>query len=117
MQDANLRDKGQYRFYLYDKLERTVVQGLCNGYNRSEEMNIAELKENIGSLCNTGYNIPLSDKITNPDLETVNYYDNYTFLQKYSAELGSLASDFQVNGSCAQGYRHARCRRQTTAER
>ena len=103
MQDANLRDKGQYRFYLYDKLERTVVQGLCNGYNRSEEMNIAELKENIGSLCNTGYNIPLSDKITNPDLETVNYYDNYTFLQKYSAELGSLASYFQVKGSCEQG--------------
>ena len=103
MHDATLRDKGQYRFYLYDKLERTVVQGLCNGYNRSEKMNIAELKENIGGLCNTDYNIPLSDKITNPDLETVNYYDNYTFLQKYSAELGSLASDFQVKGSCAQG--------------
>ena len=33
----------------------------------------------------------------------MNYYDNYTFLQKYSAELGSLASDFQVKGSCAQG--------------
>lgn len=103
MQDATLRDKGQYRFYLYDKLERTVVQGLCNGYNRSEEMNIAEFKENIGGLCNTGYNIPLSDKITNPNLETVNYYDNYTFLQKYSAELGSLVSDFQVKGSCEQG--------------
>ena len=103
MQDATLRDKGQYRFYLYDKLERTVVQGLCNGYSRSEEMNIAEFKENIGGLCNTGYNIPLSDKITNPNLETVNYYYNYTFLQKYSAELGSLVSDFQVKGSCEQG--------------
>ena len=33
----------------------------------------------------------------------MNYYDNYTFLQKYSAELGILASDFQVKGSCAQG--------------
>ena len=33
----------------------------------------------------------------------MNYYDNYTFLQKYSAELGSLASDFQVKGSCGQG--------------
>ena len=49
MQDATLRDKGQYRFYLYDKLERTVVQGLCNGCNWSEEINIAEFKENIGS--------------------------------------------------------------------
>ena len=103
MHDATLRDKGQYRFYLYDKLERTVVQGLCNGYNRSEKMNIAELKENIGGLCNTDYNIPLSDKITNPNLETVNYYDNYTFLQKYSAELECLVSDFQVKGSCEQG--------------
>ena len=103
MQDANLRDRGQYRFFLYDKLERTVVQGLCNGCNRSEEMNIAEFKENIGGLCNTGYNIPLSDKITNPTLETVNYYDNYSFLQNYSAELGNLISDFQVKGSCALG--------------
>ena len=33
----------------------------------------------------------------------MNYYDNYTFLQKYSAELGSLVSDFQVKGSCEQG--------------
>lgn len=103
MHDATLRDKGQYRFYLYDKRGRTVVQGLCNGCNRSEEMNIAEFKENIGGLCNTGYNIPLSDKITNPNLETVNYYDNYGFLQNYSAELGNLISDFQVKGSCALG--------------
>jgi len=33
----------------------------------------------------------------------VNYYDDYRFLQKYSAELGNLADDFQVKGSCAQG--------------
>ena len=33
----------------------------------------------------------------------MNYYDNYTSLQKYSAELGSLVSDFQVKGSCEQG--------------
>lgn len=30
----------------------------------------------------------------------MNYNTNYRFLQKYSAELGSLASDFQVKGSC-----------------
>ena len=47
--------------------------------------------------------IPLSYKITNPDLETENYYDNHTSLQKYSAELGSLVSDFHVKGSCVQG--------------
>ena len=58
---------------------------------------------NIVGLCNTGYKIPLSDKITNPNLETVNYYDNYAFLQNYSAELGNLISNFQVKGSCAQG--------------
>ena len=80
-----------------------VVQGLCRGCNRSEEVNIAEFKENIDGLCNTGYKIPLSDKITNPNLETVNYYDDYRFLQKYSAELGNLADDFQVKGNCAQG--------------
>ena len=66
-------------------------------------MNTAEYQENVDGICNTGYNIPLSDKITNPNLETVNYYDGYSFLQKYSAELGNLASDFQVGGSCAQG--------------
>ena len=71
--------------------------------NRNDEVYIAEFKENIDGLCNTGYKIPLSDKITNPNLETVNYYDDYHFLQKYSAELGNLASDFQVKGGCAQG--------------
>lgn len=33
----------------------------------------------------------------------MNYYDNYTFLQKYSAELGSLVTDFQVKENCALG--------------
>lgn len=104
MQDATLREKNIYRFYLYDRFGRTAVQGLCSGCNRSEEVNIAEFKENIDGLCNTGYVFPLSDKITDPNLETVNYYDDYRFLQKYSAELGNLVSDFQVKGCCAQGF-------------
>ena len=33
----------------------------------------------------------------------MNYYDNYTFLQRYSAELGSLVTDFLVEGNCALG--------------
>ena len=103
MQDATLREKDIYRFFLYDRLGRTVVQGLCSGCNRSEEVNIAEFRENVGGICNTGYVFPLSDKITDPNLETVNYYDDYGFLQEYSAELGNLISDFQVKESCAQG--------------
>ena len=79
------------------------MKGLMIMSNRNDEVYIAEFKENIDGLCNTGYKIPLSDKITNPNLETVNYYDDYHFLQKYSAELGNLASDFQVKGGCAQG--------------
>ena len=62
-------------------------------------------KNTLWRLYNTWKKITLSYKITNSDLETVNYYDNYTFLQKYSAELGSLVSDFQVKGSCEQGAR------------
>ena len=102
-QNAALRDNGMYRFFLYDSLGRLAMQGVCNGCNRSEEVNTAEYKENVDGICYTGYVIPLSDKITNPDLETVNYYDNYTFLQRYSAELGSLVPDFQVKGNCALG--------------
>ena len=33
----------------------------------------------------------------------MNYYDNYTFLQNNSVELGSLVPDFQVKGRCALG--------------
>ena len=102
-QDAALRDNGMYRFFLYDSLGRLAIQGVCKGCHRSEEVNTAEYKENVNGICNTGYVIQLSDKITNPDLETVNYYDNYTFLQRYSAELGSLVPDFQVKGNCALG--------------
>ena len=39
----------------------------------------------------------------------MNYYDNYTFLQKYSTELGSLVSNFQVKGSCEQGDTEGYC--------
>lgn len=85
-----------YKQKLFDNKSLPFLYKTKNEYLRKKS-------QLIGCFYNTWKKIPLSYKITNYDLETVNYYDNYTFLQKYSAELGSLVSDFQVKGSCAQG--------------
>ena len=103
MQDAALRERGLYRFFLYDRLGRLVVQGTCTACERDERPNIAEYEEKGGGICNTGYKVPFIDKITNPNLETVNYYDRYDFIDGYAPMLGNGIADFRISGANADG--------------
>ena len=77
MKDAALGSR--YRFYLYDKLGRLCVQGTCSG-RTSSESTLSSTAYVAGSdgICGTGYTVPYS--IGNPELEIVNYYDNYDFI-------------------------------------
>ena len=78
-----------YRFYLYDQLNRLVVQGLCT---KNSNTSLASLPATTvyGSgdreLTGTGYNISSGYNITNPTIEIVNYYDNYLFLEDVSLQ-------------------------------
>ena len=68
------------RFYLYDRLGRLCVQGTCsNRYGQCGSM-LAATSYASGSqgICQTGYSAPYT--ISDPQLEIVNYYDNYGFI-------------------------------------
>ena len=76
--DAALGDR--YRFYLYDKLGRVCVQGTCS--SRGEDGSVLATAVYVGGyagICNSGYSA-LYD-INDPELEIVNYYDNYDFME------------------------------------
>ena len=81
MQDATLRTKEKYRFYLYDPFNRIVLQGLCTSCNRDEETCMATYRKNSGGFLNTGYDLSIAGKISNATLEIANYYDDYDFLR------------------------------------
>ena len=87
-QDGVQRGKGEWTFYLYDAFQRLVVQGICMNTNTSlvkEQVVKTELSRNSSTrmilptgLDNRGYTS--SFEIVSPTLHTVNYYDDYTFL-------------------------------------
>lgn len=81
MQDGRLTGTKQFRFYLYDGLGRTVVQGLtkdtvgksdCKKYIAT-----ANYDKGSASVASTGYKMSTSATIDNPAIEIVNYYDGY----------------------------------------
>ena len=77
MKDPALGNR--YRFYLYDKFGRLCVQGTCSGGNQSESiLSTTTYGSASGGICQTGYSAPYS--ITDPQLEIVNYYDDYDFI-------------------------------------
>ena len=72
MQDAALRSVNKFRFFVYDKFDHLVVQGLCSNHLSSTVMNAA-FGSGSTDLLETGYgNAPT---ITNAELEIANYYD------------------------------------------
>ena len=72
----------RYRFYLYDKFGRVCVQGTCtNGTRDSTKLSTTSYVSGTDNgICKTGYTAPYT--INNPQLEIVNYYDNYNFKDK-----------------------------------
>ena len=78
-QDAALG--GRYRFCLYDKFGRLCVQGTCsNCYQNPQMLSTTSYNSSSDGICKTGYTSPYT--ISNAQLEIVNYYDNYDFMDK-----------------------------------
>ncbi|MCR4773311.1 MAG: RHS repeat-associated core domain-containing protein [Prevotella sp.] len=88
-QDGTLRDAGKYRFMLYDKFGRKVVQGICDKFDK-DKMNHDVPLSSGGGICGTGYMLQYSTSINNPVIESVDYYDNYDFLNIYSKEFAEI---------------------------
>ena len=97
VQDAALGSR--YRFFLYDRLGRLCVQGTCSGGNRSDTIfAVTACTGGSGGICNTGYTAPYT--ISDPQLEIVNYYDNYAFTSNNS--LTNIMPTVNVNTSQIQ---------------
>ena len=72
MRDAEMRSAGKYRFYIYDKFNHLVVQGLCSSLPSSTAVFNATLGTS-GGLLGTGYSYPSG--LGTVELEIANYYD------------------------------------------
>lgn len=105
LRDGYLRAVSRYRFFLYDNLGRVIVQGTCSDGNTADSFMTAVAVFNAGTsgLCGTGYTPQDDLALTDPQIEVVNYYDDYTFLstQLFSSSIGN--NDFvRTTTACAQ---------------
>ncbi len=76
MQDAVMRTANKYRFFLYDRFSRLVLQGLCTSCRR--DTTIVQNVEFTGAgVLGTGYHMPqaFTSALVNAELEIANYYD------------------------------------------
>ena len=78
MQDSVMRAQGICRFFLYDGLDRLVVQGTCgNTPTNPSTPSVATVQVSSYGLLGTGYIAP--HNLMSPSLEIVNYYDDYAW--------------------------------------
>ena len=104
MQDGMLRQKGLYRFMLYDVFGRLAIQGTCSGGGLSAVSSLVPtvtFSRNSGGFLSTDYVVSNGVNITVPTLEIVNYYDSYAFLT--GSMSSRFSSIFTQNGTCVKG--------------
>ncbi|MBF1495150.1 hypothetical protein, partial [Prevotella pallens] len=102
LQDANLRDKGLYRFYLYDSFKRIVIVGICTNCNLNIQNKKISVDNSSSGFMGTGYDFHNSSlSVVDPTIEQVFYYDDYRFIEnsnlKGFEELRPLHTKFSNN--------------------
>ena len=95
MQDGELRTHSRYRFYIYDRLGRVVLQGLCDGGDQSESVCPVITSYNpLSGLLYTGYVVSSALSLVNPEIEIVRYFDHYGFLSSPAFLAAAGSRDF-----------------------
>ena len=79
LQDGNLRKKGDWKFYVYDKLGRMVVSGITSSVSDVSESYVYAQYTGTGSL--DGYEV-VGTTISPKSLLVTNFYDDYSFIGK-----------------------------------
>ena len=97
-QNGNLRADNKWHFYLYDSFGRQVVHGIT-GTSSPPDMEGLTVCAQYGGGTDTfgGYSANLN--LSNISLLSVNYYDNYSFLDNER----NAFRDFVANGNQVQG--------------
>lgn len=90
-QDGLLREKGLYRYTLYDNLGRIAVQGTCTSYDESKLNNnlFVKFHPDAQGLLGSGYafvDASASGFVSGSTLEAAFYYDGYGFLNQTSSD-------------------------------
>lgn len=70
-----------YKFYLYDTCGRLAINGYCSNFNYHHYKDVVMSDDNNG-FKGTGYVFEPEWTLQNPQLDEVNYYDDYSFLTK-----------------------------------
>ena len=102
MRDPGLRSAGKYRFFIYDKFDRLVVQGVCKSYPQVNPIKNASFVPNDDKVLGTGYVIPceFDSVFKSAELEIANYYDGTEYLTN-SKKIGQM---FWNMGVSCYGY-------------
>lgn len=100
MQDATLREKELYRFFLYDPFGRLAIQGLCSNCDRSGSICPVVYRKGQDGMKGTGYVAVKPGIFEGYRLEVINYYDNYDFVNHAPSFAGSLADSLNVEAPC-----------------
>ena len=105
IQNERLKSHFQFRFYLYDGLNRLAVQGITSDtIGKTSKNYVAKVvfDPNNSSVGNTGYNFAGTGTILLPTVEIANYYDGYDFLSLQSVQNVLNGQNFtKSNPSCA----------------
>jgi RHS repeat-associated protein len=97
--DSRLTSKSKNRFFLYDRLGRLAVQGTCTAINSNCPSPVYVSRSVIGNeVCGTGYYVSSNYTLSNPQIEIVNYYDNYDFLE--GSFFTDSVSSTNLQGTC-----------------
>ena len=103
MQNARLRSKGRYRFYMYDALDRVCLQGNCTKATGVEQRNDVKYQSLSSGIAGTEYtssgNISLQDAV----IEEVRYYDSYDFIQGSLLGQTAASSNLQARSMLGNG--------------
>ena len=90
VQDGELLDKQQCRFFLYDRFGRPVMQGLCINPPCNVTSAVAEFRKVEDWQDGSGYVADIM--LISPVIEKISYYDNYECL---STEAFAKCPDLQ----------------------
>ena len=94
MRDGLLREKGLYRFFMYDRMGRLCVQGTTSTrYDQSYKSDYVSLAISGTGFLGSCYNFSgsLSDlPSSNCSLEIAYYYDDYTFMTLLTSDLDDI---------------------------
>ena len=103
-QDATVRSKGVHRFFLYDIFGRLAIQGTCKSCNKSQRANICYKDNTSSSFYGTAYRVKEPEQLSGVTIESVNYYDNYHFLEVLDNHFSNIIDSLFIdNYSIATG--------------